>query len=99
MGLIFATQISSNGTDIADKIVKQAGTHVFFKPDASSEGTVAGMLGFGKKELYKLRRLKIGECFILGNLYNSQLGYNDSTVIKGKTYIHFDSFESKNQTV
>lgn len=92
MALMFATQVSSKGSNTSDKITKQAGTQIFFKPDASSENAVADMLGFGKKEHYKLKELKIGECFVQGDLFNNKLGYNDSVVIKGKTYTHFDVF-------
>lgn len=94
VSLISATQISTKGSSSSDKIMKQAETFVFFKPDSSSRTVVADMLNLKKGEMYKLDELQRGECIIKSELYNDAYKYNSTAVIKGKTYLHFNSFEN-----
>lgn len=94
IALIFATQISSKGKSTSDKIMKQAGTSVFFKPDSGSRNAVADMLNLSKNEVYKLDELQKGECIVSGHLYSSKSGGNIPGMVKGKTYLHFNSFDN-----
>lgn len=92
--LVFATQISSSNSSDSAKIMKQAGTSVFFQPDSSSKKAVAAMLELKKGDTYKLDSLKVGECFIKSDIYNYSSNRNEPTVIKGNTFMHFNSFDN-----
>lgn len=94
ISFISSTQISSNGCSASNKIMKQAETSVFFKPDSSSQKVVADMLNFKKSEICMLDELKRGECIIKSEFYNGHDKENTFAVLRGKTFLHFDSFQN-----
>lgn len=89
ISLNYATQYIS-GTEIS-KLLSQASLNVCFRPEINSLKSVAEMLGFSKKDVWKLNNMNVGECFIQGNFINFETGERDETVIHGKTLLLPDS--------
>ncbi|MDE6427205.1 MAG: ATP-binding protein [Ruminococcus sp.] len=87
--LNFATQYVNDIRQ--NRMMKQAGLSVYFKPDLASKMSVANMLGLKKSESYKLDNLSTGECFVQGTVLNFETGGTEDTVISGKTYLIPDS--------
>lgn len=87
--LNFATQYINDMKQ--NRMLKQAGISVYFKPDLASRASVANMLGLKKSEIYKLDELRKGECFIQGTFYNFDTGYPEETILSGKTVLAPDS--------
>lgn len=87
--LNFATQYVNDIRQ--NRMMKQAGLSVYFKPDLASKMSVANMLGLKKSESYKLDNLSTGECFVQGTVFNFETGGTEDTVISGKTYLIPDS--------
>lgn len=79
----FATQYVTDMKQ--NRMLKQAGLSVYFKPDLASRASVANMLGLKKSEIYKLDELRTGECFVQGTVYNFEAGCSEEAIISGKT--------------
>ena len=77
-----------------NRMMKQAGISVYFRPDLDSRASVASMLGLKKNEICQLDKLEPGECFIQGTVYNFETGYPEEAVIIGKTCILADSTDN-----
>lgn len=87
--LNFATQNISNVSET--RILRQASFNICFKPEITSRNALATMLGFKKKDIWKIDNMSTGECFIQGSVVNFDLGGRDETVIYGKTLLLPDS--------
>lgn len=95
MSLLYATQTISKSSGEKAKILKQAGTSIYFKPDITSIDSIAEFLHLNNRDKYKLDELKVGQCFIQGDIYNSSLDMNVQTVIKGNIYTHYNNFNNR----
>jgi len=87
--LNFATQYLANVNE--SRILRQASLSICFKPEITSRNTLANMLGFKKKDTWKLDNMNTGECFVQGSIFNFETGGRDETVIRGKTLLLPDS--------
>ena len=76
-----------------NKILDQASTSVFFRPDDISESIVTHLLKMGKKESAVLDKLKPGECFVKSCFYDFEQQQSKLMVLCGKTYLPFVKFE------
>lgn len=87
--LNFATQYVNDVRQ--NRMMKQAGLSVYFKPDLASKMSVANMLSLKKSEIHRLDELSTGECFVQGTIFNFETGIPEDTIISGKTYLIPDS--------
>lgn len=91
--LNYATQTVSKSNSEVNKILDQASTSVFFRPDDISESIVTHLLKMGKKESAVLGKLKPGECFVKSFFYDFEQRQSKPIVLCGKTYLPFVKFE------
>ncbi len=91
--LNYATQTVSKSNSEVNKILDQASTSVFFRPDDISESIVTHLLKMGKKESAVLGKLKPGECFVKSCFYDFEQRQSKPIVLCGKTYLPFVKFE------
>ncbi len=91
--LNYATQTVSKTSSDVNKILDQASTSVFFRPDDISESIVTHLLKMGKKESAVLDKLKPGECFVKSCFYDFEQQQSKPMVLCGKTYLPFVTFE------
>ena len=96
--LSFATQYVNDVRQ--NQMMKQANLSVYFKPDLASRASAAAMLGMKKGEEYKLDKLKTGECFVQGSIYNFELKCSEEAVIHGSTHLlNENRSENKNASL
>lgn len=87
--LNFATQYISGIKQ--NRILRQAGLYVNFRPDISSRNALADMLSLKKSEVWKLDNMSKGDCFIQGTIFNFDTDSTEEAIIQGRTYITPDS--------
>ena len=96
--LSFATQYVNDVRQ--NQMMKQANLSVYFKPALASRASAAAMLGMKKCEEYKLDKLKTGECFVQGSIYNFELKCSEEAVIHGSTHLlNENRSENKNASM
>ncbi|MDD6098449.1 MAG: hypothetical protein PUB66_06965 [Oscillospiraceae bacterium] len=87
ISFVGATQPYSKKGNAVGDAMQYAATNIFLKPTSGSETDVASELNLKQHEIKKFNNMQPGECFVKGDLYNTEFKRNNPAILRGKVYL------------
>ena len=87
ISFVGATQPYSKKGNAVGDVMQYAATNIFLKPTSGSETDVASELNLKQHEIKKFNNMQPGECFVKGDLYNTEFKRNNPAILRGKVYL------------